>query len=174
MDRRGLLLSAIGIAAAVSSSPAVGQTQIREPLDLDAFAKSIFEPKVLGNIFVDVEFVHSWRTQVAPRGYESSAEWEQRATANRGEVWKYLQDKSVQGILTRSDALFSYEKTGLSVFEKSKDDFDRFLMQIGVEPSGLSAHRILTSLRAYSLLNAAAFGDDVTSKAQESFFWPFC
>ncbi|QGU20662.1 hypothetical protein MCHK_08970 [Mesorhizobium huakuii 7653R] len=174
MDRRGLLLSAIGIAAALGSSSALAQIAIGQPLDVDTFAKSVFEPNVLGGIFTDVEFVHSWRTQLAPRGYEKGGDWEQRATANRGEVWRYLQDKSTLGILTQADALLSYEKTGLSVFENSKQAFEGFLKQIGVDPSGLAGVRIVTSLRAYSLLNAAAFGNDVESKAKESFFWPFC
>lgn len=158
----------------MGSSTALAQTAIGEPLDVDTFAKSVFQPNVLSSIFTDVEFVHTWRVELAPRQYEKGGEWEQRATANRREVWRYLQAKSASGILAQADALLSYEKTGLSVFEKSKEEFEGFLKQIGVDPSGLAGVRIVTSLRAYSLLNAATFGKDVDSKAKESFFWPFC
>lgn len=172
MDRRGLLLSVAGLAAIAGSVAALAQT-VGSPLDLNAFAKSISDPSVLEQVFTDVEFIHTWREQLSPRGYEKS-DWVRAAKANRAEVWTFLKDKSAPGILAQQDAIYSYEKTGLAAFEKNGGDFSNFLKQIGVEPSGLAATRILSSLRAYALLNAATFGSAVDAKAKDSFFWPFC
>ncbi|RUW70901.1 MULTISPECIES: hypothetical protein [unclassified Mesorhizobium] len=173
MDRRGLLFTAIGAAAFATGSSALAQGTIDQPLDLDAFAATVVQPQILDEIFTDVEFVHSWRTKINPRGYEKG-DWQQHAATNRREVWQFIQSNSSVGIVSQADAIYSYEKTGLTAYHDNRAPFQAFLKQIGIDPSGQAGVRIAESLRSYSLLNAAAFGQAVSNKAKESFFWPFC
>lgn len=178
MDRRDFFLTLLAAAAlAESSIEAAAQAFDGNPVDGQALAKSFADPAALDRVMLDVAYVHSWRVELAPRGYEAENDWKQLAAANRQLIWQNLSDgRAAQGIARAFETGMAqdFEAQMLKSFEEQKGAFYDFLESFGLSSDSKGAARIVQSLRDYGLLNVAALGDGAGEAAKHSFYWPFC
>lgn len=175
MKRRHFIMSSVGVLAATTlANRSLAQNVEVEPIDVPKFAEKLTDPQAIGIIFTDVSFVQSWRVQLAPRGYENSGDWGERARANRTAVWERLQAGAPALVAANQDAITQYDKVASAVYQDNKQKFVEFLGAIGLMADGQAAIRIILSLRDYALLNATVFGSEVEGQAKESFYFPFC
>lgn len=144
-------------------------------MDVSKFAAQFEQGVSLERVFTDVEFVQDWRAELAPRGYESAGEWGTRAAQNRAVVRDKLGQQVTATLQNSSESIAAYQKIAFERYGKNSTEFEAFLSQIGIIPSGRAAARLIQSLHDFALLNAGSLGsDEVDEAAKSSFFWPFC
>lgn len=129
----------------------------------------------VNRIFADVAWVQSWRLELKPRGYEDE-NWYQETLANLGEVWQAVAGKPLGEVISANQgSVAEFDKEAVESLDKNKDDYNKFLGEIGVEAGGKAGRRITQSLRDYQALNAATLGSDAVQKARKrSYVWPLC
>jgi hypothetical protein len=175
MRRRDVAAGILGaIGAGVQLGTAVGQVPDNTPVDVNQFMERMADEAVRRIVYIDVDFVHSWRVALAPRGYENKDNWEAMAAENLNYVANALRDNVRNVIATAGDDIVAYDKIALSVYEDNKGSFGEFMGAIGINTTGKVADRLTRSLHDFALLNAAVYRSGVTDQAKHSYFWPLC
>ncbi len=136
MDRRNLLVRSFGfLSYAAMTSSSIAQNVSPNSVDVATFADKVRDQNWRNQIFIDVAFVHSWRSVLAPRGYKDES-WAHRASENRNVVWQGLEQNAAEVIFKSSNFILEYEKVSFEAYLKNKDDFGSFLNSLGISGDG--------------------------------------
>ena len=158
-----------------SLEQATAQTAI-QPLVIEDLLRRLARPEAINQTAADIYYIHSWRAEIAPKGYEGNDGWLQAANSFAGGVFRQASSNSVATIQNSSARVLQADKQGLQSYSDpgNRDGFDDFLEQLGIDPAGRAGQRILTSLRDFLALAAANPDSNLDIARNRSFFWPFC
>lgn len=178
MTKRTLLRRRTVIGAAVLAlaafPPRIACAQSLPAFDIRAFVERLGERPFLDQIYADVFFLYSWRIQVRPMGYEGDPSWQQPALAFLNSVFNQVVASPGAMVAAATDRFEERYREALADYERNQEAFNRFLMEIGMDPPSQVATRIRESLQGYLALATAAPNADVSAAAESSYFWPFC
>ncbi|WP_064828012.1 hypothetical protein [Rhizobium phaseoli] len=165
-----LAASSLGKAWTTTAS---AQAASPQPINVGALAERLSPSTAIDQISVDVAFIHSWRLEIGPRGYEKDPKWGEEATSFSRTVFTQLGGNPAALVSAASSEVEEFDKLALSSFQENQPSFRDFLVKIGIEPDGQAGGRIHQSLRDFQALGVSAKADVKTAR-ERSFFWPWC
>lgn len=169
--RRSLL--GFAVLSTVASFTGRGHTQEEPGVTIARLSDRIAEPRTREGIFADVSLIHSWRAQLAPRGYENEGDWYAAASSFTLNVLRDITQQP-ELVSVNRDRYFEVAEFGARANVENANAFARFLQDIGIEPVGPAGRRIVESMRDFYALGAVARPAEAETARRRSFFWPLC